>query len=470
VTRRQASGWLSRFIPRSIFGRLTVWFTAVALLLMLAKTISIYLIVGPDLVAQEKALVTLRARWIAAHLAEKGPLENLPAEAIDLLRGTPGLARVALADGRVIAEVPKMGKELPMNALPPAEGPELVWGRAGRRYWVTTIRPAGTGGAIVQVAVVANEFLILLTSNGRMWLAVLVLLLLSAVAGYRIARHGIRPVEDFVRVTRDIGGMRLHQRVDVELLPGELRPLGATFNDMLDRLQSAFDRISQFSDNIAHELRTPLSVIASQIDVVLGAARSAEEYRDILESSREEIGALAELVHRLLFLSRAEDQSIVLNVETLDISEELAAVQEFYDPLAADSGVALEVAGQAALSAPADRVLIRRALGNLVVNAIRHTPEGGRVILAAECLPDSVRIMVSDSGCGIEADHLPHMFDRFYRVERARESKGGHVGLGLAIAKAIVVLHRGAIEIDSTVGKGTVVAIDLPQRRPQGAA
>jgi len=229
---------------------------------------------------------------------------------------------------------------------------------------------------------------------------------------------------------------------------------------MLERLQQSFDRVSQFSDDIAHQLRTPLGIIRGQIKVSLRAERSGADYRDTLESSLEEIVTLSDLVHRMLFLARAENQAMALTREDVDLGHELQDVHDLYDPLASEAGIALTVTVPGApLVASIDRLLILRAIGNLISNAIRHTPSGGTVNLAAAADREGIRITVADSGCGIAPEHLPSMFDRFYRVERS--SAGGRSGLGLAIVKAIAELHGGGVGIVSEVGRGTRVTISL---------
>lgn len=450
-----------RSASRSIAGRMTIWFTATSLVLLLSKSLFSYWTVAPWLTSLEADYVAARARLIAVQLAYSARGSQPQA----LLPNSAELIRIRLPDGRVLAETPAMREEIPEgDGLAPPK-PVLVRGHSGRQYWVAT-NVVGHGGPtlVVQVASRANEFRLLAPWGGRLWLALAAALVLSGLAGYRIARKGIRPLQDFADNLHAIGTTTLERRVDPSRLPTELLPLCGTFNTMLDRLQEAFGRVSQFSDNIAHELRTPLGVMANQIDVTLEAERSPQEYREVLESAREELTLLSDLVDRLLFLSRVENHTVALNPESLDVVRDLQALQDFYEPLAAEAGVELSVAvGGPTIPVLADRVLLRRAIGNLVVNAIRHTPAGGCVVMAAEPAGDHVRVTVTDTGCGIEAEHLPRLFDRFFRMDRARHGSDGHVGLGLAIAKAIVTLHHGTIALASEPGKGTAVTLSLPR-------
>ncbi|MBI3444016.1 MAG: heavy metal sensor histidine kinase [Magnetospirillum sp.] len=452
-----------RTLSGSIAGRLTLWLTTASLLILLAKSALTYWVMAPVLSAQEELYVSARARQIGAHVAASMAGGGKPAFESLLSPDTPGFVRILTADGKVLAEAEGMAEEFPDTGQDIGDHPVMVQGRSGRQYWIAASMRNGDVPVVVQVATVANEFRIMAPWGGRLTLATVLALILSGYAGFRIARHGIRPLQELAETVHAIGSSTLERRIDPARQPIELQPLCRTFNSMLDRLQQSFDQVSQFTDDIAHELRTPLSVMASQIDVTLASERSAPEYREILESTREEISALSDLVQRLLFLSRVENQSVPLHLERLDLGHELALVQEFYEALAAEAGVALDVAPQPVpVQMGGDRILLRRAIGNLAVNAIRHTPAGGHVLLAAEPQGTEVCITVSDSGSGIPAEMLPRLFDRFFRLDRARETGEGHVGLGMAIVKAIAQLHGGRVGVFSRVGEGTTVTLCLP--------
>jgi two-component system heavy metal sensor histidine kinase CusS len=451
---------LTNAASRSISGRLTIWFAATTLLLLLAKSLFTYWIMAPALTAQGEQYVSVLSRQISAQVT-KGMTSDGNVDAL-LPANEAKFIRLRGEDGRLLGETKGMSEEFPPSEFPPPESPRVVRGLSGREYWMASNR--GSDGVVAEVAFEAYEFRLLAPFGGRLWLATMVMLVLSGIAGYRIARHGIRPLQELAETVRSVGSSTLERRIDPSHLPSELQPLCSTFNEMLDRLKQAFDRVSQVTDDIAHELRTPLSIMMNQIDVVLEAERPAEEYREILESAREEIATLSDLIQRLLFLSRVENHSVVPHFEALDLKSELIAVQEFYAPLATDAGVELVMmAGLPAIRACGDRVLLQRAIGNLVVNAIRHTPAGGRVVLAAKKSAEMASISVTDTGCGIPPESLPRLFDRFFRLDRARETGSGHVGLGMAIVKAIATLHNGSVDVLSQVGKGTAVTVFLPR-------
>jgi two-component system heavy metal sensor histidine kinase CusS len=228
---------------------------------------------------------------------------------------------------------------------------------------------------------------------------------------------------------------------------------------MLDRLEESFARLSRFSADIAHELRTPVYNLRGEVEVAVAKPRSPEEYREVLGSNLEECGRLAHLIDRLLFLARAENPETQITREPCDLGRELATVCEFYELSAREKGVGLAVAAGKTVQADLDRPLFQRAVGNLIANALAHTPPGGTVTLTATGDETSARVEVADTGPGIPAEHLPHVFDRFYRADHSRSSANGRVGLGLAIVRSITELHGGTVEIASEVGRGTRVRL-----------
>jgi two-component system heavy metal sensor histidine kinase CusS len=243
----------------------------------------------------------------------------------------------------------------------------------------------------------------------------------------------------------------------------ELASLAGTFNEMLERLDESFERISRFTADIAHDLRTPVNNIRGEAEVALARARTVDEYRDVLESSLEEAVRLSELIGDLLFLARAESPLTELHRENVNIGALLTTVRDYYEASAADAGVSLVVNERAEpLSAELDRSLMLRAVSNLVSNAIAHTPPGGTVTLAATNEDAAIRIEVSDTGVGIPAEAIPRVFDRFFRVDPSRAKISGGTGLGLAIVQSILVLHGGSAEIASQLGYGTRVTLRTP--------
>src|SRR5262249_4938413 len=237
----------------------------------------------------------------------------------------------------------------------------------------------------------------------------------------------------------------------------------SAFNAMLDRLEKAFDRLSRFSADIAHELRTPLNNLRGELDVALQKPRSPEEYVEAIGSGLEECGRLGRIIDSLLFVARAEDPQGQIDREMFDVGEEIGNIREFFEPVAHESGVQIVSDVSAPIAANLNRPLFQRAIGNLVSNALAHTPAGGAVTLRARSEDGTIALEVADTGQGLPPDDLPHVFDRFYRADRSRTPTSGGIGLGLAIVKSIAELHRGAVEMESEPGKGTRVRLLFPQ-------
>src|SRR5215469_10247385 len=341
-------------------------------------------------------------------------------------------------------------------------------GRTGRQFSVTgAMAPVGANGLqsdTVQIAIDISQQEQLLALYRRRFLVILLgTLVIFPVAGYQIARHGIRPVREMAMTARHISSTNLRERIRAEGYPVELASLASTFNKMLDRLEDSFERISRFSADIAHDLRTPVNNIRGEAEVALARARTVDEYRDALGSCLEEAVRLSDLIGDLLFLARSESPLAHVHRESINVGELLSGIREYYEAPAADRGVSLStVVPEEPVIAKLDRTLLQRAVGNLVSNALAHTPPGKSVVLGASVEAAGVRIEVSDAGVGIPAEALPRVFDRFFRVDESRSQASGGTGLGLAIVQSIMLLHGGHVEIASKVGQGTHVTLRVP--------
>ncbi len=369
-------------------------------------------------------------------------------------------------------ETPGMTPLLPIEVLPCAAGAATpsrglrVRLPSGGVFRVMTATATGAGPGdrwIIQAAFDIREEEALL--NQYRYLLAIVLpgsALISLGFAYYITRTAMRPLAEIVEKTRRIQSSTLSERIHLPHLPAELASLVDNFNAMLERLDESFARLSHFSADIAHELRTPVNILRCGAEVALGKPRSVAEYRDVLVSSLEEYSQLSRIVDSLLFIAQAETSGTHICRETIDVAAELRGISEFYEPIAAEKLVTVTVRLDGELRTEVDRVLFRRAVGNLVSNAVAHTPSGGTVALTAVQDDSVTRVEVADTGIGITAEHLPHVFDRFYRVERARVRDPGCVGLGLSIVKVIMDLHEGSAEVASEPGAGTRVTLIFP--------
>jgi two-component system heavy metal sensor histidine kinase CusS len=238
--------------------------------------------------------------------------------------------------------------------------------------------------------------------------------------------------------------------------------LAATLNAMLERLQNDFRRLSDFSTDIAHELRTPITNLLTQTEVVLSQPREGTKYRDVLTSNAEELQRLARMVSDMLYLAKMEHSLTLPSAEDIRIADEIRALFEFYDALAEDKAVQLELRGDGHVVG--DRLMLRRALSNLLSNAIRHTPRLGHVVVSVSDEREGVTISVDNDGNEIPPHLLPFLFERFFRADKSRaRPESESAGLGLAITKAIVVAHGGAITV-SRIDERTRFSVRLPHR------
>ena len=341
-------------------------------------------------------------------------------------------------------------------------------GRNGQAFRVTSASaPVGSPATqtdTLQIAIdVSQKEESLARYRFWFWVILLATSAIFPLVGYQIARRGIRPVQEMATTARHISSTNLRERILPEGYPFELASLANTFNQMLDGLEESFERISRFSADIAHDLRTPVNNIRGEAEVALARARSADEYREVIESCLEEAVRLSDLIGDLLFLARADSPLIHLRRERVDVGELLGGVREYYEASAADGGVALTTAvASEPVIAELDRTLLQRAVGNLVSNALAHTPPGGAVVLGTHADFSTIRIEVSDTGVGIPAEALPRVFDRFFRVDSSRSQGLGGTGLGLAIVQSIALLHGGKVEISSQLGHGTRVTLRIP--------
>lgn len=293
------------------------------------------------------------------------------------------------------------------------------------------------------------------------WLTVGLSALATALLGAWAARSGLRPLRRMSAVAGGISAQSLNARLPQAHMPPELAQMAHSFNAMLARLDESFQRLSAFSADIAHELRTPLSNLLTHTQVTLTRPRTLEDYREALHSNLEELQWMAQLVNDMLYLAKADHGLLMPKREALELADEADMLLEFFAPLAEDAGVRLSREGKARIEG--DRGMLRRALSNLLDNALRFTQAGGYVRLNIVDETNAVRVCVENSGEGISAQLLPRLFDRFYRADPARqEGSSEHAGLGLAITQSIVRAHGGTIHCESEVGV-TRFVIQLPR-------
>jgi heavy metal sensor kinase len=295
-----------------------------------------------------------------------------------------------------------------------------------------------------------------------------VVVLLISAAGYIIAGRALQPVHDMARRASRISAERLTERLDIQNPEDELGRLGTAFNQTLERLQMSFDQLRRFTADASHELRTPLTAIRSVGEVALQNGGDIAYYRDRIGSMLEEADRLTRLIETLLTMSRADAGRIPMQpseFSLIDLAREAAAL---LDVLAEEKHLTVLVQGDTEIQVYADRLILRQALINLLDNAVKYSPQGGTVHMQIEAAPNEVVIEVRDSGPGIPAEHVEKVFQRFYRVDRARSRAEGGAGLGLSIVQWAVAAHGGSIQLRQDSGSGCTFSVRLPLRSGGG--
>src|SRR4030088_3459187 len=317
---------------------------------------------------------------------------------------------------------------------------------------------------IVQTGLVTNDVLKTLF-RFRLYLLMFapLLLLVAAGGGYWLSRRALSPVDALVRTARSITGTTLSCRLEKLNTGDELQRLSDTLNEMLDRIELAFRRVTQFTADASHELRTPISLVRTEAELALRRSRGESEYKEALQHILLEAERTTSLIEELLALARADAGRETLNLHPVDVRETLREVAEGWRRAAHISRLQLgETTGPRESLVLADEAALRRAIDILLDNAFKYTPSPGTVHLSLEQQDEKVVITVRDSGLGIAAEEQSKVFERFYRVDKARSRDMGGAGLGLSIAQWIVQQHGGTINLESSLGKGSIFRVELP--------
>ena len=468
-----------RFRSWSLATWLTVWYACSAFALVIVATAFLYRTLVRSL-DQEEDLFLADNIQNMRQLLHKQP-DNMAVLAEEVTENGGYIecyVRILTEGGQVVVETPGMADTLVPNLFPPPIRPDTEPEKgidivsSNRQSFRASAARALAGSSsqetrVIQVALSQTKKRGLLAKyRKRLWRALGVALVLCAVIGYEIARRGIQPIREISQAAQRVRSTTLDQRIPMTNLPTELLTLTNIFNEMLARLQESFDQLSQFSANIAHELRTPVNNLRGMAEVTLRGTPSLEDYRDTLGSCLEEYVRLSRLIDSLLLLARADQAQTPISREPLNVVDELRTVRDFYEAAGAEAGVPLTIHAEPDLIVDLDRTLFQRAVGNLVTNALAYTPRGGAITLSASKRQETLCIEVSDTGCGIPPQQLPRVFDRFHRAPPDRSSRIGGTGLGLAIVKSIVTLHGGSTTITSEVDRGTRVTMIFPTFSP----
>jgi len=451
----------------SIRQRLTAWYAAALLLGLAIFALGMWVELQERLIAGVDTRLAQRIQGLETALGVEVEIRDraqLQQELGEFVREVPDGSLVQLRDAAG-ALLLATGKQ---KVLPPIGGRSAPYTENidGRQLRVATVHLQSAGSVYdAQVAVSLDEIFAVMRDFRHLLLWMIpAVLIVACLGGYWLSSRALRPVDEITTVARSIGVQNLSQRIAVPQTGDELERMAQTWNDVLERLDVAVKRIRQFTSDASHELRTPLALIRATAELALRRERDPEDYRNSLRQIEIEGEHMTALTESLLTLARADSDGLGMTMQSTDLDQLVHSVVQQNAALAMEKGVTLRAvtAGPPAQAAQAaaDASGIRRILLILVDNALKHTPAGGTVIVSAEAGAARVTLTVEDTGEGIPAAALPHIFERFYRADAARGSGSGF-GLGLTIAQAIAQAHGTAITVDSTPGAGARFSLPL---------
>ena len=455
--------------PRSIASQLILLFTLAATLLLSCGLGLFYWIVVRHAFTEDNAVLADKISAVSADIKEGGP--DLFGKELKARRAgdhAPYWIRVLDPEGHALTETSGMQSLLPPSVFPPAQSATFPVEmpknyRTGTKLFSLVAIIEKSGGKLYTIQLAQDRssdeqverrfgVLLLMVLSGS--------ILASTLIAITVTRRGLRPLGKMTRSVERIGPTHLDERVAPTRWPRELQPLAAAFDNMLKRLEDSFTRLSQFSADLAHELRTPIGNILGEAQVALTRDRTPGEYREVIASTIAECERLSGIVDNLLFVARADSAREPIDRKLFDGRAAVEKIATFYRTIAEDRHVRIECSGQGDVYA--DPLLFERAVSNLMDNAMRFTADGGAIEVTIAVRTADSQVTVRDNGSGIAAEHLPRVFDRFYRADRSRSTTGA--GLGLALVKSIVDLHGGSVIIDSEVDRGTKVTLVFPNR------
>jgi heavy metal sensor kinase len=461
-----------RLRPRNVRSRLTVWYVLVlaGLLALYAGVASVFL------------LLNLREDFDRNLVKDveivEGMLAKEPSGGVSLHASRPDASEPRI--GNFIEVWSPQGALLYRSAALQGQsmgGPPLQDEGLEDPSPSTTRLPNGTRIRVASSVYFVEDQPVLLRvaySEERLWgelgefgevllLGFPVAILLAGFGGYALARKALSPIDSMATQAKKISAERLGDRLSIENPEDELGRLGTVLNDMLGRLQAAFDQLRRFTADASHELRTPLTAMRSVGEVALQDHRGPEEYRDVIGSMLEEVDRLTRLSESLLTLSRGDAGHVPLRKEHVSLLELAKGAVASVEVLAEEKHQQIEVQGDESLLVSADRLILRQAIINLLDNAIKYSSTESRVLVRVEGAANGeVCLEVIDQGTGIPSEHQPYVFDRFYRVDKARTREWGGAGLGLSITHWAVEAHEGKISLESEEGRGSTFRISLP--------
>jgi heavy metal sensor kinase len=455
--------------------RLTIWYSAILALVLVVFACGVYMYFKNSLQANIDAKIRSIGDVLSSSMTEThnpSVFMNFERYLENVLGKKPKGKFIQIMDrsGKIGAKMSDIETEAPpasFTTLEKALAGEVVYETVERskpRLRIVTIPifEQKKTMSIVQVATSLEDF------DETMYRLLIILVIgiptslsVTVVVGYFMAKKALKPVDKIRRAAVKISSRNLDERIDIGARRDELGRLSQTFNEMIGRLQNAFQRVNQFSSDVSHELKTPLTILKGETEVALRKERESEQYRMLLSSHLEEIDRMTKIIDDLLLLSKADAKEVVLNVDDIHLKDLIVDVCMDMKFFADKKGVGLIVNDLDDVKLKGDELKLRRMLLNVIENGIKYTPEGGSVAVKSFMNNGSVQIDVQDTGIGIPPEELQYVFDRFYRGDKSRKRETGS-GLGLSISKWIAEAHRGTIEVAGRHQRGSLFSITLP--------
>ncbi len=457
-------------MSRSLRFRLTAWYVSFFLLLMVLFSFYLYGVLSSALIAHLDGTLAVQANTAAALFADEiremnGQTAKAAEETVAETRFNGGVVAVFEAGHLLAASAPaaELAGVVSRAAAKPA--PDAIvavpgWGRNGAR---AAVHRVGTTHLIMAAEPLDTVIASLRVARRVILFGLPCLLSIAALGGYLLAGRTLAPLGSMAAQTCRITSANLQTRLEAADVAEELKVLADSFNELLARLDQSFESMRRFVADASHELRTPISVIRGEADVALAHDRPAGEYRQSLAIILDESRRLSRLVEDLLNLARADSGYVRLDSREFYFNELLADACRAVQSAAQARDIQLDCRCATDVPFRGDEELLRRLLLNLLDNAIRYTPPGGRVSVSLETEASELRVRVHDTGVGIAPEEAPHVFERFFRIDKARARDGGGFGLGLSIMKWIAESHRGNVELSSRPEEGSVFTVTLPR-------
>ncbi len=435
-------------MPRSLSLRLALMFALVGTALLGAIGLYLYQSLDREIAWRDDQALLGRLERMRALLDDSdsiGALRERPQLYANMLGNRDSLLWVLNASGKPLIEINPAQLAIPQLSLDQQPQLDDLNGEA-RLAWVHIERPDG-GLTLIAGKLLAEREQMLGVYRLKLWLALATGALLAFVLGWLVSERGLRPVRHLTRRALAIDVQHLHLRIEDGTELSELRALGEALNQMLARLEAGFAQLSRFSEDLAHEMRTPLSNLMGQTQQALRRVRSLDDYQSLLASNQEEYERLARMINNMLFLARTEQADAAVNLQDIDLGEAVAQLADYFEGIAEERD--MQLVNEASGNVSADPDLLRRALANLIANALRYGEAGTTVRVAREWTRDRVMISVTNNGQAIAAECLPRLFDRFFRCDPSRAQPGDSGGLGLAIVRSVMQLHGGEVQVTS---------------------